>query len=187
MSKKVLLIVFAVGFLATGCTLPTTKYEVSVDNVQQLKRAGKTRVHVGKFTVAPENEKKLNNLTFRGSNFTSPYNNSYAEYLKQAMKSELIEASRYRGNSKIIITGELLKNEFDASGINTGLASISARIVVENNGRKKYNKIISVDHSWESSFGGATALPKAQMGYNDTVNKFLKKLFSDKQFLQAIN
>ena len=59
MSKKVLLIVFAVGFLATGCTLPTTKYEVSVDNVQQLKRAGKTRVHVGKFTVAPENEKKF--------------------------------------------------------------------------------------------------------------------------------
>jgi hypothetical protein len=68
-----------------------------------------------------------------------------------------------------------------------GTAKISVRFSVENLGGVKFNKVITVNHEWESSFIGAIAIPNAQNNYPITVKKLISKLMLDKDFISAVN
>ena len=181
------LVLITVAITLSGCTLHAPQYEASMSNVQKLKRNGKAKIKLGAFVEQKGLESKLNGLTFRGSSFLSPTNGSYAQYIKAAIKKELFLAKRLNDNAKIDISSVLLKNEFDGSGINVGLSSISAKFVVRKNGKVKFSKVISVDHKWESYFAAFSALPAAQQGYVNMIQKFIGKLFSDKDFIRAIS
>ena len=84
------------------------------------------------------------------------------------------------------ITGELLKNEIDASGFSIGKGSISARIIVKNGSAVKFDKVKSADITWESSFVGAVAIPKAIESYPELVQKLVTQLVSDPDFSAAL-
>ncbi|MDT8405288.1 hypothetical protein [Sulfuriflexus sp.] len=180
-TENFLLILCCVVFLP-GCAIQAHKYEIAAENIQILKRSGKSAIRVGEFSSASP---KINALTIRGSTFESPYNGSYEEYLKTAITEDLKQASHYAADSNIEVSGVLLKNEFDASGVNIGTASISARVIVNNAGTEKYNKVVTNNHEWESYFAAFSAVPAAQIGYVDTVRNFLKKLYSDEDFIKA--
>ena len=182
--RYVTLLLLCVALLP-GCALQAEKYEVAAENIQILKRNLKSDVSVGKFAVDPANKDVINNITFRGSSFESPYNKSYGAYLQAAITEDLKQASHYSDKSGIKISGLLLKNEFDASGVNIGTASIEARVIVNNSGTEKYNKVVSYSHEWESYFAAFSALPAAKIAYVDAFRNFLKKIYSDKDFIKA--
>ena len=165
-----------------GCAVQAQKYEIAAENIQKLKRAGDSKLKVGNFKAG---NPKVNEITFRGSSFESPYNGSYEAYLQAAITEDLKQASRYADNSNIEVSGVLLNNEFDASGINVGISTISARVRVNNAGKEKYNKVVTNTYEWESYFAAFSALPAAQIGYVDAVRKFLNKLYSDQDFINA--
>lgn len=182
MKARSLALLLCCVFILPGCAIQAQKYEISAENIQKLKRAGKSSLRVGDFTVG---DPKINALTMRGAAFESPYNGSYEAYLKAAITEDLKQASRYAEDSNIEVSGVMLENEFDASGVNVGTATISARIMVNNAGTEKYNKVVSYTHEWESYFAAIQAVPAAQIGYVDTFKNFLNKLYSDDDFINA--
>lgn len=170
----------------SGCSVTSNKYTVSTDNIDKLRKGGTSKVNVAKFTADPKKQAEIDGLTIRGASFASPYNGSYAEYLQTALQDELSIANRLDSNSQISISGVVLDNQFDASGVDLGEASLSARIRVTKSGNEKYNKVLTTKHTWESYFAAFKAVPAAQIGYVGMIQKFLGQLYSDKDFINAI-
>jgi hypothetical protein len=187
MKKIMALICISVILAMTGgCSVTANKYTVAPENVQKLRASGNSKVSVGKFSAAEGKEAEVNGLTMRGGNFASPYNNSYPAYLQKALTSELSFAGRLGNDGKILVSGVMLSNKFDGSGINEGNASVSARIKVVRGGVEKYNKVVATDFKWESYFAAFNATPAAQIAYVHMIQKFLSKLYSDTEFVNAI-
>ena len=179
------LVLFAL-ILSSGCSINANKYESSVENIQQIRRSGDSKVDISGFKVDPAKAAEINNKTFRGSSFSSPYESDYAKYLEESLKQEFKQANRYDPNSNIKVSGIVLNNEFDASGMSVGLASITAVISVTKGGTQKYKKEITAKNQWESSFSGFSALPAGQKGYVELIQKFIAQLLADQNFINAI-
>ncbi|MFZ6749222.1 hypothetical protein [Undibacterium sp. Ren11W] len=182
---NVVLTAFLIVVLNTGCSVMAPQYNLSVDNVQLLKNSGTSVVKVGEFSSkeAPGN---ANPISIRGSSLSSPYQNSYANYLAEALKQELTIAKKISPNAISEISGVLLKNDIDASVSSVGSTTIEARFFVKQNGKVSYDQVKSIKHEFPSAFAGAVALPKAIQEYTFAVQKLLALLYSDAAFVQAI-
>ena len=164
-----------------GCTHMTPTYQESVDNVNKLQAAGKASVNVGNFTGKNE----LQRLSARANSFTSPYNDSFSEYIREALRLELVRAGILDTNSPVTIEGVLEANDLDI-GVEVGLQNISVRFIVRRNPKVIYEKIITTQHRWGSAFIGAVAIPMARDAYPAAVSKLFSQLFSDPEFIAAI-
>jgi len=181
--KLSMLSVVVICMFMVGCTTTAPKYQASFENIQKLKKASSTQVNVGMFT--PESA-TVENLTIRGGAFVSPYNGSYVSYLREALRQELYDADRFSDKSNTVVSGVLIKNEIDASGINIGTAAVTARFVVKNGDKARYDKVKSATHKWESSFAGPIAVPRAQQNYMLVFQKLLSDLYDDHDFQTSL-
>lgn len=182
--RLLLLVVALLSLTACGTVAP--KYQPAMDNVQALKTGSRSPVKLGVFAPGGTDKQKVDALTIRGGSFSSPYNGSYAEYLREALRQELYMAGLLDENGPIEVSGVLLQNEIDASGFNTAHAAMEAQLVVRKNGTVRYDKTKSVRHEWESAFAGAVAIPKAHQNYGIVVQKLLNSFYSDAEFKQAL-
>lgn len=167
-----------ISLLLTGCAAVAPKYQGTNDNVRELQSMSRGKVAVGNFTTKDDS---LNHLSIRAGDFSSPYNDSYTEYLKEALKAELINANRLDPKSSIVITGELVRNELDAA-MSTGTAHIAARIVICRESIIVFDKTVSGDTEWDSSFLGPVAIPAARQHYAESMKRLLNHLFADPDF-----
>ncbi|MCX7220769.1 MAG: hypothetical protein NTY70_18105 [Burkholderiales bacterium] len=181
---KVILLTFLFLTFNTGCSVMAPQYNLSVDNVQLLKNSGTSLLKVGEFTSkeAPGN---TNPISIRGSSLSSPYQNSYANYLAEALKQELTLAKKISAAASSEISGMLLQNDIDASVSSVGTTTIEARFIVKQNGKVNYDQVKAVKHEFPSAFAGRIALPKAIQEYTFAVQKLLAMLYSDPAFVQA--
>jgi hypothetical protein len=171
--------------LAAGCAAPAPLYQSSFDNTLVLKRvSGKAKV--GEFTVPEDQRAAINKISLRADSMTSPYNDSYAEYLREALKQELREAGRLDENADLEVNGVLLKNSVDAWDFKVGTARLSARFVVRKGTAVRYDNIVSVDHQWPSSFPAMIAVPTARDNYPLAVQKLIKQLLADPRFTAVL-
>ncbi len=107
--KMFMLGTIAIAMSLTGCAAVAPKYQATVDNAKTLQATQGGVASVGQFTAK---NASLNQLSLRGGAYTSPYNNSYADYLKEALRVELESAGKLGNNTNVIITGELLKTRW---------------------------------------------------------------------------
>ncbi|MBI5898094.1 MAG: hypothetical protein HZB40_02580 [Rhodocyclales bacterium] len=175
----------ALVVLTGGCAIVAPNYSPSIDNVQLLKNGKIAQTKVGSFQSAAD-PANANPISLRGSSLQSPYANSYAAYLTEALRLELSLAGKLDANSTIEISGVLLRNDLDASGVSKGFGEISANFVVTRNGVRQFDKTKSARLEWESSFVGAIAIPNAQQSYPRMVKNLLSDLFSDPEFVKAL-
>lgn len=180
-----LLAALAITLLGSGCSMMAPQYTASLDNVQMLKDAGSHTVKVGTFTSSAD-KANANPLSIRGSSLASPYQGSYANYVAEAIKQELSLAKKLSSDTTLEISGTVLKNDLDASGFTTGIASIEARFVVKRSDQVRYDQIKSVRHEFPSSFAGAVAIPRAVQEYPVAIQKLLASLYADKAFIDAL-
>ncbi len=179
--KNILILIISI--VISGCaSLVAPNYTPSTDNGNILNDLTSNKISVGTFTQAGS---EVNDFSMRGGNLVSPYNQSFSEYLSWALIEELKFAGIYDGKSKIRISGVLINNQVEAA-IGTGTASITAKFVVRRNNKTIYDKQVLASHEWESSFAGAIAIPAAQNNYPIVVQKLLKNLFSDEDFVAAV-
>jgi hypothetical protein len=171
------------GIFMTGCSLLAPQYSPSIENVQKLKDAGDFSSRVDKFDAAPGLPATI---SLRGSSLSSPYDGSYAAYLTEAIRMELSLAGKLKPGTDVVITGTLLKSEIDASGFSTATGDIQARFVVKKGNVLRYDQTKTVHSSWDSSFIGGIAIPKAQQAYPGLVQKLLTQLYEDKDFLSSL-
>lgn len=167
----------------SGCAVVAPNYLPTNDNVRTLQALPGGKVAVGQFTAK---DKSLESLSIRGSIYNSPYNGSFAEYLRAALRAELETSGKLAEVSPLVITGQLLENSVNGASISTGTAKISARIVVTQSGAKTFDKIVIGTSQWDSSIIGVVAVPEARRNYIDTVRKLLANLFADRDFQAAL-
>jgi hypothetical protein len=99
----------------TVCVSMAPQYSAAPQNVMRLREGGLEPVTVGDFTVAPGHVKESESLSIRGSRYLSPYENSFAKYLQEALRAELAEARLLNPRSAIELTGVLVRNELNAA------------------------------------------------------------------------
>ncbi|PFH04386.1 TonB family protein [Collimonas sp. PA-H2] len=175
----------AVLLSLTGCASVSTApaYQHSNDNVWALKTRPGNKLALGQFIAKSE---ALDKLTVRGAPYSSPYNDSYAEYLKAALQAEVERAGKLDGASKVIISGELLENSLDVAPSSDNVARISAHIFVMREGYKAFDKVVTGEKQWEPSFSDTMAISAAGRNYVGAVQSLLTNLIADKGFQKAV-
>jgi TonB family protein len=173
----------AVLLALTGCAAVAPNYQPTNDNAHTLQAIPGGKAAVGQFTAK---DKSLESLVIRAGTYSSPYNGSYAEYLKAALRAELEGAGKLDVASPVVISGQLLENSVDGALFDVGSAKVSARFVVMQGGAKTFDKVVVGASQWESSVIGAIAIPAARRNYVDTVRKLLSNLFADRDFQAAL-
>lgn len=180
-------LVSAVLLLLTvpGCTTVAPRYGFAPENVQTLRDAGTTSVRLGDFTVAP-GLPSATRVSLRLNPMVSPYGTGCADYLREAIRQEFAEAGRLSSNAQTELSGILLRNDVDATGMIRGQANLSARIVVKRAAETVYDRVYMAETSWDSNYVGAIAIPRAVNAYPELVHRFVASLIGDAAFLAAI-
>ena len=173
------LIILLGALLMSACTIQAPHYTPSPGNVSILKKGTKSAT-LGEFKAT----KTDTAISLRGTKLNSPYNNSYAEYLKSAITQELEKAQLLSANSSIIIEANILENDLDASGFSLGEGVIQVEFIITNAGQEVYRNTLIEKIEWESSFIGAIAIPNAQLSYPRLIEKLLNALYKDEKFMQ---
>ncbi len=94
---------------------------------------------------------------------------------------ELKAAGLYDEKSQIEIKAQLTNSQVNA-GIKVGTAKLAAIFTVDKADIQVFEKRLSVETQWESSFVGVIAVPEAINQYTSLYNKLVGKLFDDKEF-----
>jgi hypothetical protein len=170
---------------ATGCASVAPNYSALVDNVEILKNSGASKSSVGSVAVAPS-VKGASIISIRASNMSSSVGANYGDYIANALKQELELARLYGATSPTQISGQLLANDIAAGGLSTNSGEIELRLIITASGVTKYDSVKRITHSWESSFAGAIAIPKAQQQYPIMVQMVIAAFLKDTAFLSAL-
>jgi hypothetical protein len=184
-----LLALFTAALIAvqlTGCATPMGAPQASIDNTTKLRGAGLAPASLGSFTLAPGQSASVDQgVGLRGSQVHSPYNGSFAQYLKETLRVELDAAGLLNATSPTVISATLTESDADAA-IGTGTAKLGARFVVTRGQTVAYDRTLRADASWESSFVGAVAIPLAAGQYQGLYRKLAGQLFEDPEFRKAL-
>tara|TARA_B110001454_G_C12575635_1_gene373829 strand:- start:125 stop:670 length:546 start_codon:yes stop_codon:yes gene_type:complete len=176
------ILTIALSLLVSACSMQAPPYQASLENVHTIKKAKVQQVKVDSITTT----KKLDSISLRGSSMYSPVNKSYGDYISKALEEELKLAKLWSPVSSTVITGKVLTNDIDVSGFSEGSGEISAKFIITKNNKVIFDKIISANHTFDSSFIGAVAIPNGQANYVNLVQKLIKNLFEDKNFVAAL-
>jgi len=175
---------FTLAVLTSGCTIMAPSYTPDYSALDSLKRQKVSKVAT--VTVEPKDPiERVNNITLRGSTLASP-SGSYAKYLEDAIKSDLTDAKLLDSNSLLKLSAILLTNDINVAGFGTGYGTIEAKFNIYRNETVVFDKKINAETEFESSFAGAVAIPKGQNEYPNLVRALLKKLYTDKEFINAL-
>lgn len=172
--------------LQSACvSMVASKYQPGLANAEVLGRQnGAAPLRVGAFSADPALDGKP--LNVRGSTLSGGEDGKFSTYLREALSTELKTAGRLDDHAALEISGELLQNRLNGgsatSGTATGNATVQARFVIKRDGAQVYDRTLTAEHRWPSSFMGAIAIPTAFDNYTATVQKLLQQLFSDPQF-----
>lgn len=161
---------FILSILALSGCVSAHKYS-AVGNAKSMF-AGKA-FNVGSIEVAGGKDGKVNNPEVRLGTMSSPYNDSYAEYLKRALIMELAEANKYSDGGNFIISGKLLKNEITSPVLEPGKMTIAANFIIKKNGRIVFDDVIEHSNTWNVPFAGDDARRVAPRVYLQTMNEFI--------------
>lgn len=114
----------------------------------------------------------------------SPKEGGFSAYLKAALVGDLKASGLYDPSSTLSVQGQLVDAQLD-TGMSTGRALVSARFVVMSSGQPVFDKTLKDEHTWESSFVGAVAIPRAINEYQNSYAGLLGQLYKDPEFLKA--
>jgi hypothetical protein len=173
--------------LLTGCAQIKLGAPVpNIDNIQKAKSSGMAPVAVGEFALAAGKPAGLDKgVSVRSNTVSSPFDESFAKYLKETLSAELKAAGLLDPASPVAIIGELTDSQIDAA-IGTGQGSLAARFKVNRAGQTTFDKEFRVASSWDSSFVGGVAIPRAVNEYSALYRQLVGKLLDDPQFRAAV-
>lgn len=182
MKAWIAIVVMGAAALA-GCASKAPNYSSSPASTQGLQAARVQPAKIGEFTAAATAENK--SIALRASTM-EPAQGTYAQYLADAIKTELELVKLYSATSNTEISGVLLRNEMNTGLAVTGNGTIQAQLVVRRDGAVRFDKTKTATTEWDSNFIGAIAIPRAQQEYSRLVQKLVSDFFSDPDFVAAL-
>jgi len=180
-----LVALLVLGLSACTTVLPTPIASASTG--QALRSAGLAPAAVGDFKLAPGLPALMDTELsggLRGGNIVAP-GGSYAQHLRQVLLTELHSAGLLDNEARVRIEGQLTQSQVDAA-IGTGTARLAARFQVLREGRPVFDKELVADDSWDSSFVGAVAIPRAIEHYGQLYRTLIDQLVGDADFRRAL-
>jgi hypothetical protein len=174
--KKYVAAVLASAALAGCSTYAVPRYSISADNVTALKAIGAESISVGKFTQAVIPNQNPNEIMCRGVGpIKTPDGESFADFVRSALVSELKIAGTYSPTAPVQLTGQLDNIDFSSmSGSwNLGLT------IASSNGR---SLSMTEKYAYTSSFYGETACNQTAQALMPAVQDLIGKVVSSPDF-----
>ncbi|MDR7270726.1 hypothetical protein J2X20_003384 [Pelomonas saccharophila] len=158
----------------------------SAANAERLRAAKLAPAQLGSFKLADGKPASMDTSLsgLRGSSL-SPTHGSFSTQLRDEIAAELAAAGLLDPKSKVVIEGQLTDSMVDAA-IGTGKGRLAARIQVQRDGKTAFDKEVVAEATWESSFVGAVAIPRAMNQYTALYKTLVGKLFDDADFKRAL-
>lgn len=184
-SVRLLVLTILMGLVAcANVQMPTPV--ASVTNHEKIRAANMTPTQVGEFKLAPGKPASMDTTIsgLRGSSVV-PSAGSFSKQLREELIVELKGAGLLDPASTLKIEGELTDSMVDAA-IGTGKGRLAARFKVTRYGHLVFDKELSVEASWESSFMGAVAVPTAINQYGALYKALVGRLLDDSEFMKVI-
>lgn len=154
--------------------------------LEKLRGSALAPMTAGTFSLAAgkpaEMDRTLSGL--RGNSLT-PAKGSFSQLLKDTLVVELTAAGLYDPNSQTVVEGQLTDSQVDAA-IGTGTGRLAAKFKVRRGSQLVFDKELSVESTWESSFMGAVAVPAAMNQYHGLYKALVAKLVDDADFRKAV-
>jgi hypothetical protein len=202
MSQKIATVVLlALGMMATGCsTFVPGRYAASVDNVTTLRKYRGQTVNVGEFaspgaaasessssqpnassgtSPKPKAAKKssgLREISCRAAGpVKAPDNETFAEYVRKALLSEIKFAEIYSDTAPVTLTGSLDHIDFSSTD---GIWDLTLT-VRSSNGRAL---TVSEKYTFETSFVAESACNQAAQAFGPGVQNLIGKLVNHPEF-----
>lgn len=168
------------SLLFTGCGIKTSEYNVSAENVSQLRSYDGVKINVGEFSASTPNEKSK--LCRLAETITTPKGESFEQYIKEAFVSELKMANLYDKASNLTITGNVEK-VYGSSVIGNAYWEVSVTIKSTN------GKSIKVDtkRDYPSAFIANTACNNMATSFSPTIKQLINDIISHKDFPSLIS
>lgn len=164
----------------SGCsTYALPKYSASADTVAKLRTLAPAKVSVGSFTGE---KAALTSITCRGVGPIKPPDGiSYGEYLRGALRAELLLADLYDEKSPVRIDGSLSALDF-SSGITDGAWQIS--MVLRSSNGSTLNT--STNYRFDGSFFGDAACNQTAQAGMGAVQSLIEATVRDPSFSQLV-
>lgn len=173
--------------LLAGCAeLPMHAPTPSFDVIEKAKASRTAPVALGQFKVDPSVNPDIDKgLSVRTNQLFSPYEHSFAQFLRQAALTDLQAAGLYDANAPVTLSGYLTDSMLSVPA-DSGEASLGVRFILTRSGQKVFEKELKTRASWESSFLGVTAIQDGINQYTNLYHKILGILLSD-PYYQTVN
>jgi hypothetical protein len=176
----VLLAVAGCAQLKMGAPVP------SIDNIQKARASGMPAVALGSFKLAPGKDASLDQkVVVRSNTFYSPYDSSFANYLKETLATDLAAAGLLDPKSPTVIEGWLTDSRLEVPS-GPAKAGVAARFKVTRSGALLYERELSASASWTAPFIGVEAIPGAMNEYGLLYRKLVAQLLDDPAFHAAL-
>ncbi len=178
--KNSLAVAALATFIFTGCGIKTSDYSVSAQNVQKLKNYEDIKLGIKSFTANNEGESTV--LCRAAETIETPNDESFAKYIENALRDELIIAGIYDENASLKLSGHL--KEIYASSM-IGDAYWSFDIKVSSSNGKSFN--LESKNEYGSAFLAYTACNNMGSSFAPSVKKLIKDIINHPKFNELIS
>jgi hypothetical protein len=162
----------AVASLAACSTYSVSRYSISADDVVALRKLPPNSVSVGSFTSANNDTQ----IMCRGVGpIKTPDGETFAEYIRRALISELKIAGAYSDDAPLQVTGALDSADFSS---NSGRWNLNLS-VKSSNGR---GLSVTEAYPYTSSFYGETACNQTAQALMPAVQDLIGKAVTNPAF-----
>jgi len=165
--------------LLSGCANKVHDYSVSTENLIALKSLAKAAkpVNLGKFTDSAKGERSL--MCRLATPVGTPQGETFASYIQNALKKELIITDMYNPNAKNTITANL--NDIYGSTV-LGNAYWSFDITMKSSNGKSYR--VKSQYDYESSYLASSACSEMQRSFPLAVQKLIGEIIKNPHFAE---
>lgn len=170
--------------LVSGCSLAPPAYTTDYETINRLKNINMEKLAIGEVQPKDPNA-AVNKISLRATTLV-PKEGSFSTYLEEALRNDLRGLGIYDANSTTKLNITILKNDIDISSFSIGIAIIEVKLIVNKNGTLKLEKVYSAKTEFESSFAGAVAIPNGQNEYPKLIQKLLKTIYTDNDFVNLL-
>ena len=176
---KKLLVLSAIGMLASGCASNTvSRYAISVDNVVALRSLNGKTLNVGAFSSSIPGQKDI--LCWGIEPVNTPDGEPFSNFVQKALLDELKIANVYSPSASVTITGNL--DSIDFSSVN-GSWNLALTVMASN------GKSMSVSESYIYTSGvySATVCRQAAQAFMPAVQNLVGKVVRSPEFMALIS
>ena len=170
--------------LISGCaSFAVPVYSPDYQTIDRLKKVDLEKMSIGE--VGPRDpDAEVNQITLRGATLKSP-NGTFASYLENAIRSDLIEMGFYDPKSTTRIDAIIFKNDMEA-GVSTGHGVMEVMWTIKKEGVRTFEKVYVANIQFESAFVGGMALDRGLAQYPNLVRALLRNVYGDPAFIKAV-